>query len=198
MAHNQYRIPGMPSDTQSGDSSVAPRKKAAPYQVIKNAELRIYSYRETALAVNLQKKSWSRAANPFVAAQMEVHDLIEKESRHGGKMFGKSHRFWLDDKGGKVFENHVSDWYHVQPNPANPKEPIVLRYQVTPTEVFKLWQGIEYRPTIDELQRLIAAIHQYERTIRQQMYPLDDAIAELSELDADFEELHTNTHHLVA
>jgi len=99
-----------------------------------------------------------------------LHDLIEEESKVGGQLFGEGHKFWLDAKPGTVFANDVADWYHLQVNPVNPKHPTVLRFQTTPNNIHKLYEGREYPPTQQDVQTFVAAVQAYDVAV-QSLYP---------------------------
>lgn len=182
MAHDQYQIPGgyNASDIRAELESIqfTPEREAAPYQRIKDIEDKIFSYRATAMAVVNKPSGWLHGLT-MRPQQKSVSELIDEESRYGGKMFGEGHRFWLDNKGGDtVFQNDVADWYHLQVNPANPKRPTVLRFQTTPHSIHKLYEGREYAPTLQDLEIFVKAVEGYAQAILP-LYPIDQALDEL-------------------
>ncbi len=180
MAKDEYQIPNEYNETairaqidaiQQTPEHIQP----APYQGIKNIESKISSYRESALLLEKKRKGWLSGL-VFSPANNTLGDLIEKESNIGGKLFGKGNKFWLDAKSNStVFHNDVADWYHSRVNPANPKRPIVLRFQTTPNSIHKLYDGREYAPTIQDLEILTKAIEAYAEAVLP-LYPIDQAL----------------------
>lgn len=185
MAHDEYQIPSNYSESEIRAeidaidyTPATPEVEAAPYQVIKDIEARIFSYRDASLAMDKKPKGWLNGL-VFRPQNPTLRDLIEEESQLGGKLFGEGHKFWLDTKStGTVFHSNVADWYHMQTNPANPKQPTVLRFQTTPHSTHKLYEGREYAPTLQELETFVKAVQAYDTAILS-LYPLDQTINEL-------------------
>jgi len=185
MAHDEYQIPAYYTEQEARadvESITANpvETEAAPYQRIKDIENTVFSYRDAALAMEKQPNKWLRH---FVTTGRgeTLEGLIDKESAYGGALFGAGHKFWLDNKSSTtVFRNEVADWYHLQQNPADPKNPIVLRFQTTPQSIHKLYNGVEYSLTIEDLEHFIAATEAYTRAILP-LYPLDQTLNELQQ-----------------
>lgn len=180
MVNDQYSIPQpTPKSSESAYFQLTPERETGPYWGIKEIESRINSYREAALATQRPPKKWLGGLVLMPSHQPTVASLVEKESEVGGSLFGPGHKFWLDVESTKGFAEGVSDWYHMQPNPNDPKNPIVLRFQTTANSIHKLYNGIEYAPTVQDLEIFVQAVEAYSRAILP-LYPLDYAIEELS------------------
>ena len=187
MANDEYQIPKNYSEPEIRAQLDAidyiqpsPEREAAPYQGIKDIEARIFSYRKAALAMEKKPKGWLNGL-VFRPQNNTLRDLIDEESKLGGALFGEGHKFWLDTKSNEtVFHNDVTDWYHLQANPADPKHPIVLRFQTTPHSIHKLYEGREYAPTVQDLEIFVKAVQAYDAAILP-LYPLDQTINELQQ-----------------
>jgi len=182
MAHDQYQIPQSLSEPEARAEvesiTRTIEQERAPYQHIKDIEARIFSYRETALAMEKKPRTWLGGL-VFAPQNTNLRTLVDEESVLGGSLFGEGHRFWLDNKAqATVFHNDIADWYHMQPNPADPKNPIVLRFQTTPYSIHKLYNGVEYSLTIQDLEHFLAATEAYVGAVLP-LYPLDRTINEL-------------------
>lgn len=200
MVKDQYQIPQNYSEpeirAQIDAIQLSPEVVLAPYQQIKNIEENIFSYREAALAVEKKPKGWLKGL-VFSPHEQTIQELIEEESKLGGRLFGEGHKFWLDAKtNDTVFHNDVADWYHVQMNPANPKRPTVLRFQTTPHSIHKLYEGREYAPTIQDIETFVKAVQAYDSAILS-LYPLDNTINELQQ-DIGADEVKSDSFDLAA
>lgn len=199
MANDQFQLPKNYSQSEIRAqldaiqyAPVNPEQQRAPYQGIKDIENKIFSYREAALALNKKAKNNWLGSLVLKPHNNTIRDLIEEESKFGGEMFGKGHRFWLDNKSNAtIFHNEVADWYHSQPNPNDPRNPIVLRFQTTPDNIHKLYEGREYAPTIQDIEIFTKAIDNYTKAVLP-LYPLDQMIDELEHTEIDFEETKDN------
>lgn len=188
MANDQYQIPQYSLEPQeqaqfeaTQHTYASPEKEAAPYQHIKDIETQIFSYRAAALAMESGRRSKGVLSGlVFGPRRSTIRELVDEESRLGGQLFGKNHRFWLDAQQGQAADGSVADWYHSQPNPANPDAPIVLRFQTTPYGIYKLYEGREYAPSIQELETFVRAIEAYAAAILP-LYPLDQILNELQQ-----------------
>ncbi len=205
MANNQFQFPKSYSESDIRAqldaiqyAPVNPEQQRAPYQGIKDIENKIFSYREAALAMNKKAKHSWISSLVLKPQTMTIRDLVEEESKLGGEMFGKGHRFWLDNKSNStVFRNEIADWYHTQPNPDDPSKPIVLRFQTTPEKIFKLYEGREYAPTIQDVEIFTKAIENYTKAVLP-LYPLDQMIDELEQSDLEFEATDNDSFGLAA
>lgn len=190
MANDQYKIPtsiyAEPEVlVERVENTLVPEHEATPYEHVKEIEATIFSYREAAQALDKpQRYQWIRSLVSFALPKHHtITELIEQESQIGGALFGPGQRFWLDAKSSNtVYQNNITDWYHLQPNSANPKEEIVLRFQVTPYSIHKLYDGREYELTIQDLERFVDAVDAYKDAVLP-LYPLDQAIQELKDDD---------------
>ena len=184
MAHDTYQVPESSlSDIRADLDAVqySPEKQPEPYQVVKDIEEKIYAYRDSLLAGQKKPKRW---LSGFVYAPQDqvLHNLIDKESQRGGALFGEGHRFWLDNKPAQApYQSLVGDWFHAQPQAAGSKEPpTVLHFQTTPRAIYKLFNGHNYEPTIQELETFVKAVEAYVRAILP-LYPIDQALYELQQ-----------------
>ncbi len=184
MAHDTYQFP----ESSLGDIRAtldavqyAPEKQPEPYRVVKDIEEKIYTYRDALLAGQKKPKKWLSGL-VYAPQDQVLHKLIDKESQLGGAMFGEGHRFWLDNKSSQTpYQSTVGDWFHAQPQPAGSKEPaVVLHFQTTPRSIYKLFNGHNYEPTIQELETFVKAVQAYMRAILP-LYPIDQVLDELEE-----------------
>lgn len=180
MVNDQYSIPkSNMQDVEPVYIRPTPERETGPYWGIKAVESRIFSYRAAALESQPKAKKWLGGLVSVPSHQPTMAELIEEESRLGGAMFGPNHSFWLDvESYGGNFPGEVADWYHMQPNPEDPKKPIVLRFQTTAQKVHKLYNGVEYAPTVEDLGIFVKAVEAYSQAILP-LYPLDQTINEL-------------------
>lgn len=181
MLNDQFSIPTMPSqDKDPAHLRFTPEREAGPYWGIKAVESRIYSYRAAAMAIQAKPRKWLRGLVTAPAHQPTLGDFIEQESYIGGALFGEGHAFWLDIPSGSADDpNQVSDWYHMQPNLADPKNPTVLRFQTTAQRIHKLYDGREYEPSVQDLEVFVRAVEAYSQAVLP-LYPLDQAIDDLN------------------
>lgn len=148
------------------------------FEHIKAIEENIFAHRDVYLQnVATQKSSRHNLLLSGLMSSRQneprtIEELIEHESRYGGAIFGNENKFWLNGQanyGGSGFNsgfnNWVSDWYHVQPNPNDPKYPLVLHFQTTPQSVHKLYEAREYPMEPAEVQQLFKAITAYHDII---------------------------------
>lgn len=204
MANNQYQLPKnySESDIRAQIDAIqyaphTPEKARAPFQEIKDHSNKIFSYREVALATEKKPKGWLGSL-VFKPEKNTIVDLIEKESKIGGELFGEGHRFWLDNRSNNtVFHNDVIDWYHLKPNENNPKKPTILRLQLISynnSEGFeeqtlhKLYNGLEYAPTLQDIEIFSNAVKLYGERVAKQLYSeplnvLDQTIDDLMQED---------------
>lgn len=192
--NHQYHIPNSLPSQPDGDSPVkSPERRPGleHFKVIKSLEDYIVSCRETALALDHQAEAAQTLAVIGLLGKWlspkklkTPNDLIEAESLKGGELFGPGHRFWFS--GPSETQPQVADWYHASPNPAKQAglinataaPEVVLHFQTTPTSLHKLYNGVEYPVTLDDLQNFLAAINGYVQKIGD-LYPVDATIAEL-------------------
>lgn len=152
----------------------SPEREVTPYQRIKAAEAEIFALREKKLTTEKKPRGWLSGL-VFRPQNNTLHNLIEKESEVGGALFGPGCKFWLDIKSNEtVFHNDVADWYYMVNNPANPKKPIVLRFQTTPQGIHKLYDGREYEPTPQEIDTFIQAVEAYTSAVSARYVSRDD------------------------
>lgn len=174
MASDEYQIPNNYSEPEIRAeidaieyAQASPENNKTPFQVVKDVEARVFSRRDAALNVNVEKKpkGWLNGL-VFQPQNNTIRELIDEESKRGGKLFGEGHRFWLDAKSDKtIFHNDVADWYHLQVNPINPKHPTVLRFQTTPNSFHKLYEGREYTPTPQDIETFVQAVEAYANAV---------------------------------
>lgn len=192
MANDTYHIPGSSEKplqealTIADSFQYSPEKQLEPYRFIKDIEEKIYSYRETALALDAKRKQGFLGAIGLTRQPLTMTDLIEKEAQIGGEIFGKGkgYRLWLDHKGSSpyIHNNDIGDWYHTRPNTDGiSKDPeITLHFESHPTHFWKLYEGKSYALTVAETETICDAIARYEEAIRV-IYPFDEEIHNLEQ-----------------
>lgn len=206
MANDQFQIPtthlqnttapeaaaSIQAPVYSMESSQrSPEKQPVLYEHLKAIERKIDSYRETAIELDKTRKpDWrQRVVEPLVGVRplSPIDKYIEKERTIGGaKVFPsvQGAEFWLH----KPVEGDVEtrDWYFTYPSPSQvPGEVSVIRYQTTPYSLHKIYGGLEYPLSIQETQNFQQAVVRYTQAVREELYPLDDA---LEDDMLDFEE----------
>jgi len=171
MASDLYQIPEFYNESEIRaeindiQQFVNQEHDKGPYQFIKDIEAELFSMREVSLYEQAQATHhWLRKL-VFPPQLPTLHDLIERESNVAGALFGDGHKFWLDEKVYSTFHNEASDWYHQWTDPQNPKRTEVLRFQITPTGIHKMYEGREYPISPQETQNLIDAIISYKSTV---------------------------------
>jgi|GEM_PF-2733624 len=167
MAHDEYQIPhgynesSIRAELEAIEYTQAPEREPMPFQRIKAIESQIFAVRQEKTGTEKKPNGWLSGL-VFAPQNQTVQDIIEDESLIGEALFGEGHRFWLDARPAQtVYTNNVADWYHLQPNPNDPKQPIVLRFQTTPQRIHKLYMGREYEPTLQDIEVFSAAVEAY-------------------------------------
>lgn len=168
MANDLYQIPTTYNESEIRaeihdiQKFVNQEYDKAPYQYLKAIEADVFSMREAALQRQANATHhWLRKL-VFPPQTLTLHDLIEQESIAAGELFGTGHKFWLDEKVSSMVHSDAADWYYQWVDPHNPKHTEVLRFQVTPTSIHKIYQGREYPIALAELQNLTDAITSYK------------------------------------
>lgn len=186
MANGQFVISGIHAEAEQApvvpdvQQQFTPEVQPAPYTFVKDIEARLESYRETAVAIEGTKHKWLKSVKSIVLTPKPViAELIEKESKIGGRLFQKQEpthdlRFWEKDGG----------WYCGYSDGANVKlEDSTIHYEFTHDTVEKLYQG---RPTPfvpNEKENLIHATQAFEQAVVHELYPLDETLQELKKDD---------------
>ncbi len=186
MPNDQYKIPETAYASSFDEahhfryiSRSTPDVRQSPFDFIKKIEDRVDSYRDTALELAvLKKRSWNRMVGPLAVSSRPALDrLVDQESHIGGQRAFKDiagARFWLDKRPERT-EGEARDWCFSYPDPLT-GELVVLRYQTTSQSIYKLYKGIEYPMTIEEIQNFSRAVAVSVQAIREELYLLDDAI----------------------
>jgi hypothetical protein len=181
MASGQFQIPSQErfvdsSTIQEIESSFDARdvqemnEQRSPYEVVKDIEQKLESYRANATEANLPKlsavdRARSAVTNLFVSssAPRTVHDkLVEAESIIGGSQLGThpeiiSQRFWY----------HQGDWFYESHDATGP---MVARYQFIDGQAHKLVDGKPYYFADGEIQNLYRTIELYHDQVFLQLY----------------------------
>lgn len=169
MSKDVYQIPEASRQPQENTAAFSAEFDKTPYQRIKEIEENIFEYREAYLETQSSPhSSWLKGLVLSPSQQPQsLEALIENESHYGGTVFKTDSAFWLDVKSpySDGFNPSVADWYHTQPNPGDPKEPVVLHFQTTPQSVHKLYKAHEYPMTSEEVSVLFSAITCYHDII---------------------------------
>lgn len=195
MANDVFHIPGQMGEQplqnalRIADSlQYSPEKQSEAYRFIKDTADRIHSYRDAALEADKNRKKGLLNAFGLVRQDLTIVDLIEAESRVGGKMFGHGHRFWLEHKGSSkhIEKNEVDDWYHTQPIVLQNGKigEIAIHFESRPGQFIKLIDGKPYPLTVAELETICKAIPLYEEQILAQLehwYMVDAELHDLQE-----------------
>ncbi len=162
-----------------------PENQSEAFQLFKNLENDVASYRADALAIDESEKKgiwaiWSLARPPLT-----LEDLVKQEAHIGGAMFGNGHRFWLDHKGNSEYvkHNNIGDWYYTRPsNPDDLRSPeIVIHYETRPNRISKLYMGKPYALSLAELETFCKAVPQYVTNVREKLYPFSATVHDLQE-----------------
>ncbi len=172
MTNDEYHIPhhmrepehSVESDIRAQLDAIqySPEKQPALYQHIKDLEEMIFAKRESQVGIVKKPKGWLKGL-VFTPQSQTLRDIIDHESRIGGAAtFGEGHRFWLDAKATDTpYTNNVADWYHVGPV----EHPAVLRFQTTPEQIHKLYEGRDYQPSQQEIDTFVAAVEAYANAV---------------------------------
>lgn len=186
MGYDEYQIPKGYDQTeiraeidgiQGTLAQNSVEKDKAPFQIIKDIENTVFEYRNKSLnelgrnAARRGSVGWLLGSLTTMPKRPTVSELVDKESCLGGDIFGNGAKFWLDVKpADTVFSNDVADWYYMQNASGNPNQPTVIRFQTTPYSIHKLYNGVEYAPSLDELKTFIKAVELYPDQIAP-LYP---------------------------
>jgi hypothetical protein len=160
----------------------SPEKKPELYAYIKEIENEIHDYRANAITIESQRKKSILDIWKLTRPQLTEDDLIEKEKVIAGKLFGNDgHLFWLDKKGAShnTQQKDIGDWFYMSP----PKwlQPVVIHYETHSSKLSKLYMGVPYQLSIQELENVCRAISQYKDMVRKELYSFDETVHELQE-----------------
>jgi len=191
MANGQFVISGIHAEAEQAPvisvepitQQYTPETQPATYAFVKNIEARLESYRETAVAIEETKHKWLKSVKAIVLTPKPViAELIEKESKIGGRLFQKqdpSHdlRFWEKDGG----------WYCGYSDGGQVKlEDSTIHYEFTQETVEKLYQGRPLPFVPYEKENLLHATQAFEHAVVHELYPIDETLQELKNDDLPF------------
>lgn len=158
-----------------------PERQPSPlYLEIHERERDIESFRESATEKNLHKSLAQKVIDSIIEPSKPLMTrLIDEESLYGGYVLSHEpfkmdksitmNRFWY-------FEGH---WYYEMQHDQHGE--IIVSYQVAPDAVYKTVNGIATSFVPGEVDSFRLSTKLYHDVVRQEMYPVDDAIAMLKE-----------------
>jgi hypothetical protein len=187
MDKSQFYLP----DTEFNDASARARLEAArsnpellkaPFKFVKDLESAVFSFRETALALQQHDK---KMKTPQLEKFYET--LIEREAFVGGRMYYPEDakdkdiqiRFWLGVKGASPISDQTADWYF-ETYPHYPQFRKLTHYQTTPQQLYKYQDdGRSYPMTIAEIEQFLKSTYHYTYEVLERLYPFDATRVEL-------------------
>lgn len=162
-----------------------PETQQAAFQLLKDLEKDVDTYRADSLAIEESAKKGIWAIWSLARPQITLEELMKQEAVIGGSPFGAGHRFWLDHKGHSeyVVQNNIRDWYYTRPsNPNDLRSPeIVIHYETRPNRISKLYMGKPYALSLTELETFCKAVPLYVANIRDKLYPFDATVHDLQQ-----------------
>lgn len=195
MDKSQYRFPESEYNDASNRARLeafrnTPEKLQAPFQFIKDIEEVVFSFRDTAVA--LEQRNGRIIKLPIIGVPVKVSarpkeeiykQLIEQERVIGGKIYengeANGYGFWLDQKGSSVISDTIADWHLEIPNPQDPKNPGGVHIETSAHHLKKFHKdGKLYPMSIQDIERFVPAAYHYAHEILP-LYPFDEARADV-------------------
>jgi len=131
----------------------------------------IKSFRESATEDTIPKKWWQKLLEPLVPQVRSLHDrLVDYESTHGHKVFGA-----VPDGTKRRFFVLEGRWYFEEQTPHGE---YVISYEIGEI-IHKNVNGKLVSFDDNEIERLLQAARLYRDIVRENIYPIDAALADL-------------------
>ncbi|MBN9397788.1 hypothetical protein BGO18_03630 [Candidatus Saccharibacteria bacterium 47-87] len=182
------------------DSQNTPEKDVGPYRMFGRAAEEIDMIRESILAQEKPKQGLMQGFQIRLSPSRTPEDeLIDEQSF--AFTGDKSKKFWLGKKSERSqspYYKNVADWYYAWYVPET-KTWDALHLITSDTHIFKLYNGSEYTPTLEDITNLVTNVRGYRRKVRA-MSPLDDSIAALEaeiELEKTIENMPNTVDELI-
>jgi len=169
--------------------STPERMPTAPFQMVKDIEALVDSFRDTAEAIEQAKGrevsikylpiSFIRPARKHEEIRK---DLIDREREIGGRLFAEKNKyyFWYGDKGNSPIRTEgVADWYIQEITPGNAGEGVITHIETHPNYIKKFNHAGQRVPiSLSDLEIFIPAVYHYVHAIMD-IYPFERDRAEV-------------------
>lgn len=180
--NHQFQIPhyGAEDDIRGrvdyiADPMATPERQMTSFESIKHIEQYIFNGRIEVLSTGTypieRRRSLLQIVGLMPEAEPTMHDLVDYESKLGGRFFGRGDRFWLDIQSSTGNPDY-SDWYHAQFNPADPVNPTVIRFQTTPDGIHKIYKGVVRTLTAEDYTAFLVSVSAYASRLAA-IYPMN-------------------------
>lgn len=193
MDNTQFQLPPeytaeLPKEIEQRVLQSTPGQPQAPFQFVKDIEVLVESFRETAEGIEQRngREVKMKALPVTLVRPARKHDeirrdLIEIERRLGGTLFaeaGKYH-FWLGDKSASIAKaEDIADWYIEEVTPGH-SGGVVTHIETHPQYIKKFdHKGRLVPMTISDLEVFIPAVYHYVYAIID-AYPFEKDRAEV-------------------
>lgn len=173
---------------QSAIHSTPERLPVAPFQMVKDIEALVDSFRDTAEAIEQAKGREVKVKylpisfiRPGRKHDDIRKDLVDKERSIGGQLFAEKNKyyFWYGEKGSSAIRtDDVADWYIQEINPNNNGEGIT-HIETHPHYIKKFNHAGQRVPvSLSDLEIFIPAVYHYVHAIMD-IYPFERDRAEV-------------------